>query len=208
MSDHGCTGVILAGGAARRFGGAPKGLERVGGRRIIDRVAHALRQVTDRRLVVSAHPGAGRWLSDADSIAEPQPGRGPLAAIVAALEHTGGPVLVTAWDMPFLSPALLGELRRLGERGGVAAVVPTGADERPEPLCAWYAPACLEHFTARLRAGAGAVHAALDGVPTLRLPASRVLDWGAPARLFLSVNDAHDLATAERLASPTLDQLR
>ena len=42
-----CTGVILAGGAASRFGGLPKGLERVDGRRIIDRVASALREGSD-----------------------------------------------------------------------------------------------------------------------------------------------------------------
>ena len=196
-----CTGVILAGGAARRFGGAAKGLQRVGERRLVDRVAHALRQVTDGLLVVSAHAEASRWLHDAPVITEPRPGAGPLAAIVAALEHTGWPVLVTAWDMPFLSPALLGELRRLGESGTAAAVVPTGAEGRPEPLCAWYGPACTAPFAAMLADGRGAVHVALQQVGALRLPASRVLDWGDPARLFFSVNDADGLATAERMAS-------
>ncbi|MEY4608770.1 MAG: MobA-like transferase domain, partial [Gemmatimonadota bacterium] len=41
-----CTGVILAGGGATRFGGRPKGLEVVAGERIIDRVARGLRMVT------------------------------------------------------------------------------------------------------------------------------------------------------------------
>ena len=38
-------GVVLAGGASTRFG-APKGLATVGGARIIDRVAAALREAT------------------------------------------------------------------------------------------------------------------------------------------------------------------
>ena len=57
-----CTGVILAGGAASRYGGLPKGLERVGGKRIIDRVAGALLEVTDDLLLVANSPDADTWL--------------------------------------------------------------------------------------------------------------------------------------------------
>ena len=53
-----CTGVILAGGGATRYGGRPKGLERVGGRRIIDRVADVLRETTDELLLVANAPDA------------------------------------------------------------------------------------------------------------------------------------------------------
>ena len=41
MTSRRCTGAILAGGRAVRMGGKPKGLELVGGRRILDRVADA-----------------------------------------------------------------------------------------------------------------------------------------------------------------------
>ena len=57
-----CTGVILAGGLSSRYGGLPKGLERVGGRRIIDRVADVLGDVTDDLLLVANHPDAAAWL--------------------------------------------------------------------------------------------------------------------------------------------------
>jgi molybdopterin-guanine dinucleotide biosynthesis protein A len=46
-------GVILAGGASRRFG-SPKALARVGGRRIVDRVRDALRAAVPE-VVVSAN---------------------------------------------------------------------------------------------------------------------------------------------------------
>ncbi len=39
-------GAVLAGGAARRYGGRPKGLFDVGGRRILDRVVEAVAAVT------------------------------------------------------------------------------------------------------------------------------------------------------------------
>jgi molybdopterin-guanine dinucleotide biosynthesis protein A len=41
------TGVVLAGGLSTRYGGLPKGLERVRGVRIIDRVRAALEPVVD-----------------------------------------------------------------------------------------------------------------------------------------------------------------
>ena len=36
-------GAVLAGGAASRFGGRPKGLQEVGGRRVLDRVVDTMR---------------------------------------------------------------------------------------------------------------------------------------------------------------------
>jgi len=53
-----CTGAIIAGGRAARFGGALKGLELVGGTRIIDRVAAALRESCDELIVVANDPAA------------------------------------------------------------------------------------------------------------------------------------------------------
>src|SRR5205085_1702057 len=60
--DSTLIGAILAGGRNVRFGGRPKGLESVGGIRVIDRVATALRVVTSELIVVSNDPDAVRWL--------------------------------------------------------------------------------------------------------------------------------------------------
>jgi len=49
----GITGAIVAGGASSRFGGQAKGLLRVGGQRIIDRIASALRPVVETMAIVS-----------------------------------------------------------------------------------------------------------------------------------------------------------
>ena len=50
------TGVIQAGGRSTRMGGRPKALLELGGRRIIDRVAHVVRQVADDLLLVTNTP--------------------------------------------------------------------------------------------------------------------------------------------------------
>src|SRR5215831_3438634 len=59
---RGVTGAIVAGGANERFGGEPKGLQRVGGVRIIDRVAAAIRAVTPHIVLVANSPDAQAWL--------------------------------------------------------------------------------------------------------------------------------------------------
>ncbi|MFM8780507.1 MAG: molybdenum cofactor guanylyltransferase, partial [Gemmatimonadota bacterium] len=80
-----CTGVILAGGGATRFGGRPKGLELVAGERIIDRVARALRMVTDDLLLVANAPDAARWLPGVRTVADVRLGEGALGGLHAAL---------------------------------------------------------------------------------------------------------------------------
>ena len=57
------TGAIVAGGANERFGGEPKGLRPVGGVRILDRVASALRTVTSDLVVIANAPDTERWLA-------------------------------------------------------------------------------------------------------------------------------------------------
>ena len=116
-----CTGVILAGGDAARFDGQPKGLERVGGARIIDRVALALAGASDALLLVANDPLADGWLPGVRTEPDVRPGAGALGGIHAALVRAGTPVLVVAWDMPFVAGDLLRTLRSLGEAGADVA---------------------------------------------------------------------------------------
>ena len=203
-----CTGVILAGGAASRFGGAPKGLERVDGRRIVDRVAAALREVTDDLLVIANAPDAAQWLPGVRTLADVRPGLGALGGLHAALQHAGTDILLVAWDMPFVSAALLGELRRIGDGGrddshhaltfveAPDVVIPEsdGSRRGVEPLCAWYAQRCLPAVDATLDAGDLRVIGFHDRVRVQRLPVARVRDFGDPQRLFSNVNTREELA--------------
>lgn len=198
-----CTGVILAGGQALRFGGIPKGLERVGGRRIIDRVADVLRETTDELLLIANDAEAPRWLPGVRTLPDIKPGAGSLGGIHAALVHARGPVLVVAWDMPFVPPGLLAALRAGGTEAD--AVVPESDSKRGlEPLCAYYSPACLGPVERRLAAGDRRVIAFHDDVRLARLPAAEVVRYGDPAVMFMNVNRPEDLSHAERHV-PTTD---
>jgi molybdopterin-guanine dinucleotide biosynthesis protein A len=200
-----CVGVVLAGGRARRFDGRPKGLELVAGRRIADRAADAVRQVSDALLVAGSPAGADDWLPGIPRVPDDVPDAGPLAGLLAALRHADAAVLLVGWDMPFVSPALLGELRWLAERSGAAACVPeSDAAGRLEPLCAYYASTCAPTAADLLAAGRRSMLGLLDAVAVERIPLRRVLDFGDPGRIFLNVNTPADLELAERLAIPSL----
>lgn len=201
MSER-CTGVILAGGRATRYGGVPKGLERVGGRRIIDSLADALARTSDSLLLIANDPEAATWLPAVRCAGDVRPDQGSLGGLHAALAQAGTAVLVVAWDMPFVPASLLAELRDAG--AGFDAVVPESGSRRGlEPLCAFYGPACLPAIERRLDAGDRRVIAFYDDISLARLPAERVALHGDPALLFLNVNTPDDLALAERNAAAT-----
>lgn len=195
-----CTGVVLAGGASARFGGAPKGLHPVGGRRVLDRVLDALRATTDAQLLVSNDPSAPTWVPDLPVVRDVLAARGSLVGIHAALAHSGTSVLVVAWDMPFVTPALLGALRARGE-DSLGAVVPRGP-RGIEPCCAYYVQDDAGIAERQVASGELRLSAFLAALPRVgMLEGDALAASGDPERLFLNVNDAADLSAAERLAT-------
>ena len=191
--------MILAGGSGSRFGARAKGLATVGGERVVDRVAAALRETTDELLLVANDPTADVWLPGVRRVADVRRGVGPLGGIHAALAHSAGAALVVAWDMPFVAAALLSELRRLGG-AGYAAVVPESAPGQLEPTCALYAPGCRPALEDWLDSGrSGAAEFLTRSASVHRIPVAEVARFGDPARLFFSVNTPAAPERAEAL---------
>lgn len=206
MNDGGiaCVGAVLAGGRASRFDGRPKGLEVVGGRRILDRAAGAVRQVSDALVLCGSAPEIAGWLPGATVLPDAAEGAGPLAGLLSALRHADSAVLLVGWDMPFLSAALLGELRRDAERSGAPALAPeSDADGRVEPLCAYYSAECAPVAAELLACGQRSMTGLLEVVGAVHLPLARVLDFGDPARIFFNVNTPADHEAAERWVLPS-----
>ena len=194
-------GAILAGGAARRHGGQPKGLLEVGGRRILDRVAAALTTATNEPpLLVANDPEAARWRADLQTIPDVRPGAGSLGGIYTAVSAAREPVLCVAWDMPFLSADLLRALVTGAAEFDV--FLPESVGRRGvEPLCAVYDPRCIPAIERQLASGdlrAISFHADAR-VGTLSLDDVRAL--GDPEVLFFNVNSPDDLVRAEEIWS-------
>ena len=201
MTPTRCTGAIIAGGTASRLGGVPKGLLDVGGRRMVDRVADAMRGTCDELLLVANADDAATWVADARVTRDLRPGFGAISGIHAALGASDGDVVVVAWDMPFVSRALVAALR--GASAGVDAVVPERAGSRwgVEPLCAWYGRSCLAPIERALAAGDARAGAWLDGVRVARLDAAALGAIGEPATMLFDVDTDDDLTDARAMAA-------
>jgi len=120
--------------------------------------------------------GAARW----DEPAEP---RHPLTGIVHALETAGGPVLVCAADMPFVTvDACLSMIEAAGNAGAVAV-----AGGVLQPTFGLYGPASLD-----------TLREAPEDAPLTETVTKLGLNRVAlPPRLLRSVNTPEELAEAE-----------
>jgi molybdopterin-guanine dinucleotide biosynthesis protein A len=190
-------GVILAGGGATRFAGRPKGLEVVGGRRILDRVVDELvAALGTPPLLVANAAEAASWRPDLEVVADDRPGLGALGGIYTAVVKGPAPVVVVAWDMPFLGAPLLRALAD-GLEDADACLPSSGGPRGLEPLCAAYGPACRTAIEQSLADGdlrAIGFHRFLRvGI----LPIESVSALVDPALAFFNVNTANDLAEAE-----------
>jgi molybdopterin-guanine dinucleotide biosynthesis protein A len=170
-------GIILAGGASRRFG-RDKLAEPLDGRPLLERAIEAVRRLTPDVVVVLA-PGDDRPLPPDVRIAhDPVAHEGPLAGVaagLAALDEAVDRVIVLGGDMPSASPAVLAALLgRLDDPAVDAAWLDDDGRARPLPLAIRRAPAAaratalLETGERRLRALPEALGAVVIDAPTWR----------------------------------------
>jgi molybdopterin-guanine dinucleotide biosynthesis protein A len=155
-----------------------------------------LRTACDALLLVAHAPDADGWLPGVRVVGDVHRDAGALGGLHAALWHARAPVVVVAWDMPFVTPALLHALRALGDAGARAAL-PRHPDGHPEPLCAYYDAACVHDAERLLRAGERRASALADAVGAAVLDGAPLAALGDPRTLLASVNSPDDLARAD-----------
>jgi molybdopterin-guanine dinucleotide biosynthesis protein A len=179
VADHDVTGVLLVGGASRRFG-SPKALAPIDGTTLAERAHATLAAAFPRVLVVGKH---------ADALPLPFPvlddGRDARAAIVgvaAALAHADTELcVVLPTDMPFVTAELLRTLAAAArESGADAATFASG------PLPAALRVTSRSLFERRLAEGDLALHRALAELETVTVQADE--------ELLRNVNPRGDLA--------------
>ena len=194
--------VVLAGGRARRLGGASKPDVEVGGVALLD---HALAAVAGAAHVVVvgppqvARPGVATVLED-------PPDGGPVAGLAAGLDAlpADGPdlVVVLACDVPGAGrvlPALLAPRRRpRADRRVVDGARMVGADGRPQHLVAVYRRAALRAALDAARRPCTARDA-----PARRGPARW---WTSPTTTDATA-DADTWADVERLDATLSDRI-
>lgn len=153
--------IVLAGGAAKRLGGADKPGLRVGGRALLDRVL-AVCADAGSTVVVGGRRPTVRPVTWAREVPE---GGGPLAALGAGVRLTAAEsLLVLSADLPFLGEETVRSLLAAAEPGGHEGALCTDKDGRDQPLVAVYRAEPLRRELALL----ATEHGSLAGLP-LRL---------------------------------------
>jgi molybdopterin-guanine dinucleotide biosynthesis protein A len=172
----------------------------VGGERILDRLARTLTEALGTPpLLVANAPDARSWRPDLRVVADVRPGLGSLGGIFTAVVEAPAPVVCVAWDMPFVSAALLQALAEALGRGSDAVLPSSDSRRGVEPLCAAYGPACREAIQASLDAGDLRAIGFHPRIQVGILPLAEVARTGDPDLLFFNVNTADDLARADGL---------
>lgn len=106
------TGLVLAGGLARRMGGMDKGLVELAGRPMIEHVLDALRPQVGS-LMINANRNIDRYAAYGHPVVSDslQGFMGPLAGVLAALQRLATEFLVTVpCDAPLVAPDLVSRL--------------------------------------------------------------------------------------------------
>lgn len=196
---RGLSAAILAGGRARRLGGADKWALVVGGQRIVDRHITLLRRLAAHVFIVGHTPARFASLQ-VEVVTDLVPDAGPLGGVWSALAASPAPlVLVVACDLPLVTEALARHLAdTLGRHPEADVVVPRDA-RGLHPLCACYRTRCAPHFEARVRAGQFRMLDALAGLAVAEVDPETLRAIDPDGRALTNVNTPEDYA-AIRLA--------
>lgn len=186
------TGLILAGGQARRMGGSDKGLVPLAGRPMIEHVIEALRPQVGS-ILLSANRNHERYARYGYPVIADDLGDypGPLAGVAAALRQCAAEFLVTVpCDAPLLPPDLVVRLLAACEASDAdAAVVHDG--QRLQPVFLLVHRRVAPSLEAYLAGGARRVDAWLSQLRTVEA------DFSDRADAFVNVNDSDERRAVE-----------
>ena len=153
--DPDITGVVLAGGRARRMGGEDKGLVRLAGRAMVEYVADALRPQVGR-LLVNANRNAERYaeLTGCEVVADVVGDyAGPLAGMASAMAAAATPLVLSApCDSPLVAPDLAARMHA-ALRAQRAEIAVARDAERMQPVFALLRRTLLPDLRAALDGG-------------------------------------------------------
>jgi molybdenum cofactor guanylyltransferase len=187
-------GVILAGGQARRMGGADKAFLVLAGRPLIAHVLDRLEPQVER-VLISANGDPTRFAAFGCDVMPDVSPQGPLSGILASLiraaELGASHVVSVPVDTPFLPGDLTPRLLLAAEASPEGLAIARDA-ERDHPATALWPVALAPALTACLAGGGAKV----TGFTAAHDPA-----YGSfpDARAFLNLNTPEDLAAAEAL---------
>ena len=156
----GFAAVVLAGGAARRMGGADNAAIPVAGQSMLTRVLAAVHDANPQVVVGRVPPDLP--VKVASTSEEPR-GGGPVAATAAGLALVPEDVSFTALlaaDLPLLTGEAIDVLRLTVESAPLQGAVYRDAEGRRQTLCGVWRTAALREAVSKLAQERGGLHGA------------------------------------------------
>ncbi|MBN1208275.1 MAG: molybdenum cofactor guanylyltransferase [Myxococcaceae bacterium] len=182
--------AVVAGGQGRRLSGVPKGLLRLEGRTVLERLLGLAPSFAEVLLVANAPEPYARF--GLRAVADVVPGKGAPGGVHAALAGARTAwVLVVACDMPFVQPAAVRVL--LEARAPEVDAVCFTVGERVEPLLAVYRASLAGPWGGALAAGDLSLRQLLAGCRARLLPEESLRAVDAELRSLVNVNTPEDL---------------
>jgi molybdopterin-guanine dinucleotide biosynthesis protein A len=144
------SGVILAGGAGRRFSGKTKPKIVIGGEPIIARILSVIKDLFREIIIVTNNPEEFKDFSFCMIVKDEIQGAGPLGGIHAAMKASSNEaVFVFAGDMPFLDIETIVNMTEAYFSSDCDALIP-GIGDLIEPLHSIYNTSLADDLEAYL----------------------------------------------------------
>lgn len=198
MTTNRILGVILAGGASRRFGG-DKSAALLGGTPLLERIVERAGPQVETLLLNANDPEVGKSMPDLDRLADSAPGEGPLAGILTVLGRASrrsfDRVASFPCDTPFFPPDTVARLVHALENSSADfAIARCGA--AVHRVFALWPVACRDQLDAAFAQGARSMREVEDWlVPAW---ADFAAEGGPDGDPFFNINTHADLERAER----------
>lgn len=187
------TGIVLAGGSARRFGDRDKTLATLEGQPLVAHAVEPLQSIVDRVLVSCRREQVDAFeetLPEVDYRPDPTSDKGPLAGLAAALDVIDTDlVALTTADRPCIPSDLYRFL--FDSLSGEGVVIHTGGIDQPAPGV-FDATALHSAVRARRADGERRLRSILGPLDLTRIPGTMIRErWGD--RVLVDVNTEAEL---------------
>jgi molybdopterin-guanine dinucleotide biosynthesis protein A len=192
-----CSGVILSGGLATRYGGTEKALLQVGGVRILDRIYDIYRELFEEIILVTNSPHKFlEW--DLLIVSDLFPIRSALTGIHAGLFYMTNPfAFISGCDTPFLKKEMVETVIQKIEPKIDIVMPETSAGL--EPLCAAYSKRCLNSAQHHLEQKKLKIIKAFRKNRIKTISEKVLCRIDPDLRSFFNINTAEDLKHAEEM---------
>ena len=200
-----CTGVILSGGLATRYDGIEKGLLKVAGIRILDRIYRIYSELFEEIILVTNNPEKFlEW--DLLIVRDLFPIRSSLTGIHAGLFFMSNPfAFISACDTPFLKKEIIETV--IGNIETHIDIIMPETASGFEPLCAAYSKRCLTPAQQHLEQNKLKIIKAFRKCRMKTISEKVLREKDPDLQSFFNINNPEDLQRAEEMVKDEYRQV-